>query len=393
MRIRHVALAGVMMLGSCAAVGLAVLAEEPVMAASPESPTDAGADVVTAPDAADASTASVDVGSKMLGVSADDAEAERARVAQAAAVAAARASLDQAQQKLRDMKQIGVDYERAANDVPRPDAGVATRPADAGTVSDGGTATDTTPTERQLPPADLAALRTRALAAYPEFEVMSADVGGAIRKAIDELQKRLNEKTAALKTELDKASKLEDEIRVLKTTSKSLRTRLRAARLARCKTAYCFGGDGTEYAFEPMLELPIGTSFAFGEGALARFANGNDFSIQFTAGLRFWMMNDYLSLSVYFARPVFTGNDTVVVPGSSTTHPASEIRRLGPSVALGLFGDILFVGAGFDQLRNGNGSSRDPAYEPNQVLSRAVTISIGIAPFTAIRNVAGASSQ
>lgn len=182
--------------------------------------------------------------------------------------------------------------------------------------------------------------------------------------------------------------------RLRKTEAKvetSLNGRLASARKARCYTAYCWGGeDGTFYGIEPMLDLPIGTSFSLGGGGLSAFSNSSDISIQFTAGLRLWVLNDLLSLSMFFGKPVYTGRETVRLKGSDTEHPTSSIRRIGPSFALGFFGDVLFLGGGYDVLTNSPGSGRDPNYGSNEVLSRTITITIGIAPFTAARNVAGA---
>ena len=176
-----------------------------------------------------------------------------------------------------------------------------------------------------------------------------------------------------------------------RSSSSGLVERLGSARRARCYTAYCFGGrDGAKYALEPMLDLPIGTSFALGDGSLSAFTNSLDISIQFSAGLRFWFLYDLASVSIMFAKPVYSGRDTVRLKNSSFEHPTSSIRRIGPSIALGFFGDVLFLGGGYDVLTNGPGTSGDPNYGPNDVLSRTVTVTLGLAPFAAARNVAGA---
>ena len=210
--------------------------------------------------------------------------------------------------------------------------------------------------------------------------------------AVAHAQRALTNADKEVANALDDKSTWGKSIADLHGKSRTLTDRLYWARHARCQTAYCFGDDGTEYAFEPMLELPIGTSFAFGSGALARFNDASEITIQFSAGLRFWFWHDWASVSVYFAKPVYGGDSKVHVPGSSFEHPTTSIRREGPSLALGLFGDILFVGGGYDVLVNGSSpGTGDPNYGPNQVLSRVVTFSIGIAPFAAIRNVAGAT--
>jgi hypothetical protein len=204
----------------------------------------------------------------------------------------------------------------------------------------------------------------------------------AANKAIDSAQNELDQKQRVLEAENIKLSAPASKIAV----------RLASARQVRCRTAYCWGGhDGTEAAFEPLLDIPIGVSFALLEGgALASFANSNDLSLQFTAGLRFWFWNDIASIAIYVAKPVYLADSKVKVTGSDFEHPTTAIRRLGPSLGLGLFGDILFLRAGFDQLRNGaTPGSADPRYPPNKVLSQAITVTIGIAPFTAARNAAG----
>jgi|GEM_PF-3356879 len=188
----------------------------------------------------------------------------------------------------------------------------------------------------------------------------------------------------------DKA-KLETEIQDVRERAKHVRDRLRLAREARCKTAYCFGEEGTQYAFEPMLELPIGTSVSFGGGALSKFNNGTEFTIQFSAGLRFWFAYDMVSISAFIAKPLYSGEVKLRVPGSDYEHPTTSITRVGPSLALGFVGDLLFLGAGYDELRNGSSAtSSDTSFPPNEVLSRSITVTFGIAPFAALRNAAGA---
>ncbi|HRG96615.1 MAG TPA: hypothetical protein PLR99_10220 [Polyangiaceae bacterium] len=168
--------------------------------------------------------------------------------------------------------------------------------------------------------------------------------------------------------------------------------RMAPARKARCHTAYCSGGtDGTKYGVEPMLDLPIGASVSFGDSGLGAFANSADLSISFTAGVRFWMFYDLVSLSMFFGKPVFNGRSTIQLSGSGYEHPVSSIRRIGPSFALGLANDIVFIGGGYDVLINGSGTSRDLNFGPNEVLSRALTLTLGLAPFTAVRNVMGGS--
>jgi hypothetical protein len=138
-----------------------------------------------------------------------------------------------------------------------------------------------------------------------------------------------------------------------------------------------------------MAELPIGGTFALGSSSLASFDNSNPLTIQFSAGVRFWFWSDLASISIYVAQPVYTSGSKLSIPGAALAHSASDVRRLGPSVALGFLGDLLFIGGGIDQLANGTvgSSDNDPAYAPGQVLSRALTITIGFAPLAAARNM------
>jgi hypothetical protein len=242
-------------------------------------------------------------------------------------------------------------------------------------------------------PADAAAStindeKKKLLAIDPAYDPSAAN---GVTAAVDRASKAVSDATAQVKAAKDAQAAFESEVTTLEQGSRSFGARFALARKARCATAYCFGPtDGTDYAFEPLLELPVGTTLAFGDGALARFNNATQISIQFSAGLRFWMFHDMVSIGVYFAQPIYSGDSKVHLEGSPVDYPTTAIRRIGPSGAIGLFGDLLFIGFGWDELRNGSsGSARDPNYAPSQVLSRSLTFQLGIAPFTAVRNVAG----
>lgn len=309
----------------------------------------------------------------------DEAEIARQRDQANQAVTAANAKVDQAKTQLAAVKKIVEEIKTRnsqLNDVHLQNQDPAKATADSKVR------------EADLTNAVLA-LKKQLLDLDPEYDATGDGTASVTRS-----QQQLKDANDAAKKAAMAKEQLETKIRDAQSGSVSFSQRMQFARAARCRTAYCFGSDGTQYAFEPMLELPIGTSFAIGEGALARFENATEFSIQFSAGLRFWFAHDLLSISLYFAKPIYSGDVKVRVPGSAFEHPTTSIRRLGPSVALGLFGDVLFLGGGYDELRNGSSAgSTDSNYAPNQVLSRVVTVTIGLAPFAAIRNVAGMAAK
>jgi hypothetical protein len=163
-------------------------------------------------------------------------------------------------------------------------------------------------------------------------------------------------------------------------TKTKLTRELSASRYIRCQVALCWGDQGTEWAVEPVLDLPIGIVWSAGSGALTSYINANKLNIEFNAGLRFWMWHDRFSIMLYFAAPVVRGDDKIRLEGSGFEHPTSSIQRPFPSVGIGFFGDILQFGFAYDLLINGDGDQdRDPRYRPNQVLSRSLTITLGFA--------------
>jgi len=173
--------------------------------------------------------------------------------------------------------------------------------------------------------------------------------------------------------------------------------RLDDAREARCKTAICWG-QGNKYAIEPLAELPIGKAFASEGSGLGQYVNNHDVSIQLTAGLRFWFLKDYASISIYLAKPLVSGDAAIRVAGSSVEHSSSEIRNPYPGVALGLLADAIWLGMDYYELRNGDTDmNRDPAFPRNAVISRQLVFTLAFQPFTIMRNgigiVAGATSK
>jgi hypothetical protein len=167
----------------------------------------------------------------------------------------------------------------------------------------------------------------------------------------------------------------------------------KAGREARCHMAVCFGGGGDEYAVEPLIDLPVGTTFALSLGkdnALGEFYNAVNVTADFTAGLRVWLFHDWLSASVYFSRPVLPSEKTIHVLGSDFEHPASAVRHPYPGFAIGLLGDVFWIGFDYNELRNGDtDTTRDPNFRPNERLSSVWSVTVGIATATAIRDGIG----
>lgn len=185
---------------------------------------------------------------------------------------------------------------------------------------------------------------------------------------------------------------LERKLSVVTKPNRSLPDRLRGAREVRCYTAYCWGGDGTKYGIEPILDLPVGISWAIGNGALANYINANRVDVAVSAGLRVWFAYDVVSVGVLIARPSLNNQASIELEYSDVKFPRAAVNRPFPTLVLGLWGDVFAITASYDQLRNTDGSEAvDPNYLPNEVLSRAVVLGLSINPFTAVRNAVGHS--
>ena len=209
-------------------------------------------------------------------------------------------------------------------------------------------------------------------------------------KALDEYQGQKRKTVAA--EEVRNAAR-----RKVVTASKPAATlpdRLAAARRSRCATAYCFGGaTGDRYALEPVLDLPIGLTWAIGNGVLARHVNSNGLDVRLNAGVRFWAEYDLVSIAVLLFQPSLTSPREIHYPGLEQPLGNEAIRRPYPSLAIGFVGDILLLTLSYDQLRNvrSNGG-HDPNFLPNEVLSRAFTFGLYLAPITTARNGLGVAT-
>lgn len=174
--------------------------------------------------------------------------------------------------------------------------------------------------------------------------------------------------------------------------STSFTDRMSGVREVRCLTAFCWGGaDGTEYAIEPVLDLPISMYWSVGEGGLARYVNATRLQLKLNAGVRFWIAHDLISIGVLLAEPEITQSGTFRVDGSSGQFGPQAISRPFPTVMIGMLADIVSLTFSYDQLRNTDGSGPvDPQFRDNEVLSRTVTFGVSINTFTAVRNAFGA---
>jgi hypothetical protein len=233
-------------------------------------------------------------------------------------------------------------------------------------------------------------LKAKVAKATPDATEESKGKLSEIEQAIDTTKKEVEEQHTRL-------ASLENALTVAETKKKVtaeafakntgpvryLAERLRAGRQLRCITAYCYGGvDGTKFAIEPVLDLPVGLVWSAGNGALTSYVNSHTVNVEFNAGLRFWLGYDIMSVSLYFSKPLITGNDPIRVSGSSFEHSPDAIHRPFPSIGLGFAGDAVTLGISYDQLRNGaTDNKRDPAYPANSVLSRSLTFSLGISLF------------
>ena len=126
-------------------------------------------------------------------------------------------------------------------------------------------------------------------------------------------------------------------------------------------------------------------------GGLADYINNTDLKISFSAGLRVWILQDWVSLSVYLSQPVTPKDSKVQLAGSPYQYPASYIRRPFPGLALGLLFDTLWIGLDREELRNGSDGSQNinPQYPPNTQVAGVWAWTIAIQPFTTFRTGLG----
>jgi hypothetical protein len=166
---------------------------------------------------------------------------------------------------------------------------------------------------------------------------------------------------------------------------------------ARCATAICFdNGQDKKYwlGIEPLVELPIGKSFALSNSALSDYVNNHDLRVDLAAGVRVWLFRDVVSVSVYLSKPLT--DSRVRLEGSPFVYPASAIRRPYPGIALGALFDSVWIGFDREELRNGDGedgSAVNPDFPPNEVVSSSWTLTLALQPVTAFRTAIGTAVQ
>jgi hypothetical protein len=164
---------------------------------------------------------------------------------------------------------------------------------------------------------------------------------------------------------------------------------------SRCRTAICWGEGGHKWGIEPLAELPLGKSFGVGRSStLASYLSTHKVSASLSAGIRVWGWHDFVSLGLYLSAPLFESDEKIRIRGSNYEHPTSRIKSPLPGLAVGLFGDTLWIGFEYLQLRNGGSddAERDFNYRRNSIVSEALSITIALSTVTAIRNGLGAAT-
>jgi hypothetical protein len=165
---------------------------------------------------------------------------------------------------------------------------------------------------------------------------------------------------------------------------------------ARCSTAICFANGADQYwlGIEPLVELPVGISSAIGNTSLAEYINNHELRVDLAAGLRVWLFDDVVSLSVYLSKPLIDSNVRPV--GADFAYPGTAVRRAFPGFALGLLFDSIWVGFDRNELRNGDGENPmafNSDFPPNYVVSSAWTVTIALQPVTAFRTAIGTANN
>jgi hypothetical protein len=163
---------------------------------------------------------------------------------------------------------------------------------------------------------------------------------------------------------------------------------------SRCQTAICFdsGTSKNWLGIEPLVELPVGKSFAVGRSAMSDYVNNHDLRVDLAAGLRIWFLKDVLSASIYISKPLTDAS--VRTGGSAFVYPGSAVHRPYPGVAIGLLYDSIWLGFDRDELRNGDANDKsalNPDYPPNQSISSTWTVTLALQPVTAFRSAIGAA--
>jgi hypothetical protein len=145
------------------------------------------------------------------------------------------------------------------------------------------------------------------------------------------------------------------------------------------------------WAIEPLVELPIGKTFALPtsngrDSTLGRWINTHDLTVSFAGGLRFWVWDDLASVSVYFSQPLTNATGFIHVRGSNFEYPVSSVRRPYPGFSLGLLGDTLWLGFDYQELINGETAGHiDSNFGPSALVSRSWSMTVGLATVNTVR--------
>lgn len=213
--------------------------------------------------------------------------------------------------------------------------------------------------------------------------------------AIEAKEEALADRKRELASAQEERRKFKSALAETMTTavSQSFTHRTAGIRRIRCLTAFCWGGsDGTKFAVEPILDMPVSMYWAAGESGLARHINATGLQLTIHAGVRFWFAYDKLSLGLILAEPELTKTARFGIDTSDKMFGPEAIYRPWPTLSLGILADVVSVSVSYDQLRNTDGTSAvDPQFRQNQVLSRTVTMGVSINTFTAMRNAFGLS--
>ncbi len=215
---------------------------------------------------------------------------------------------------------------------------------------------------------------------------------GTDAEKLDEAIKE-QEKTLALREEKLTEAQRKAELASTPREALTFDDRMAGVREVRCYTAFCWGGyDGTAFAIEPVVELPVSKYWALGEGGLARNINNSGLELALHAGVRFWFAYDFLSVGVLLADPKLTRQEDFTIDASEATFSQKSVSRPWPTLIVGFFADVVSLTMSYDQLRNTDGSHAvDNRYRENEVLSRTLTFGLTINTFTAMRNAFGAA--
>jgi hypothetical protein len=172
----------------------------------------------------------------------------------------------------------------------------------------------------------------------------------------------------------------------------SLQDWIRLGLETRCKLALCFTSkNGVIWGIEALAELPVGLTVAAARhSSFAQFLNERPATVSLKGGIRFILPNDWVSIAVYMSTRDITGYRPVRLRGSRFEYDPSSIRRPYPGAALGLFGDLLWLGVDIEELRN-LGEAQNPAFPAGATVARVATFTLAIPIYAALHQTIAAA--